>query len=60
MDPRKTLTEEVPESPADFRDRNLTEIDGKITVAPARVLTEVPFDEDEEEEEDSTSNLLLG
>jgi len=62
MDPRKTLTEETPESPADLKDRNLTEVGGVLRAgAPKpRVLTEVPFDEDEDEDEAPNSNVLLG
>lgn len=55
-DPRKTLTEEIPENPQDFQDRQLTEVGGKIT-ADASVITEtLPIEEDE----DGNSKLLLG
>lgn len=55
-DPRKTLTEEIPESPQDFSDRQLTEVDGQIK-ASAKTLTEdLPITEDE----DDQPKTLLG
>jgi hypothetical protein len=48
-DPRKTLTEEIPENPQDFKDRQLTEVGGQIQ-ADAKPLTEVlPIEEDQDE-----------
>jgi hypothetical protein len=48
-DPRKTLTEEIPENQQDFSDRQITEVGGRI-VADQKPLTEVmPIEEDEEE-----------
>jgi len=54
-DPRKTLTEEIPENPADFQDRQLTEVGGKIK-ADAVITETLPIDEDEDE----LQQLLLG
>jgi hypothetical protein len=55
-DPRKTLTEEIPETPEDFSDRRLTEVDGQIK-ASAKTLTEdLPIAEDE----DDQPKTLLG
>jgi hypothetical protein len=55
-DPRKTLTEEIPENPTDFSDRNLTEVDGQIK-ASAKTLTEdLPITEDEDDQPET----LLG
>jgi hypothetical protein len=49
-DPRKTLTEEIPESPVDFQDRQLTEVGGKIKADQGKPLTETePLEEDEDE-----------
>ena len=47
-DPRKMLTEETPESPEDFKKRQLTEVGGAIQHNPQqRVLTEdLPEDEE--------------
>ncbi len=57
-DPRKQLTEEVPESPADFEDRRLTEVDGQ-TKAVSQTLTEdLPEDLLEDEETDDRQTLL--
>jgi hypothetical protein len=46
--PRDLLTEEVPESPQDFKKRELTEVGGEIRHDPSqRVLTEdLPEDEE--------------
>jgi len=48
-DPRDMLTEETPESPADFKQRQLTEVGGSVQHAPQpKVLTEdLPEEEDE-------------
>jgi len=48
-DPQNMLTEETPESPADFKQRQLTEVGGSAQHAPQpRVLTEdLPEEEDE-------------
>lgn len=48
-DPRDLLTEEVPESPEDFKKRQLTEVGGETRTNPGqRVLTEdLPEDEEE-------------
>ena len=55
-DPRKTLTEEIPENPQDFKDRQLTEVGGQIQ-ASAKTLTEdLPIAEDE----DDSPKTLLG
>jgi hypothetical protein len=45
------LTEEIPESPKDFQQRQLTEVGGTVQAdSSPRVLTEtLPVDEDEEE-----------
>ena len=49
-DPREILTEETPESPVDFKKRQLTEVGGETRHAPAqKVLTEdLPEDEESE------------
>lgn len=53
-DPREILTEEVPESPEDFKKRQLTEVGGAVQHAPrTRVLTE----DDPEEEEEALQTL---
>lgn len=52
-DPRKQLTEEVPESPEDFEGRKLTEVEGQIQAV--ETLTE-----DLPEDEDSGKQTLLG
>lgn len=59
MDPKKTLTEEIPETQEDMENRNLTEVGGELRAAAPKpqVLTEVP---QVEEDEDGNSNLLLG
>ena len=51
-DPRDMLTEETPESPQDFKKRQLTEVGGTVQAdATPRVLTEtLPVTEDEDEE----------
>jgi hypothetical protein len=51
-DPRETLTEETPESPEDFKKRQLTEVGGTVQADPKpRVLTEeLPEEEDEDPE----------
>lgn len=54
-DPRKNLTEEIPETPQDFKDRQLTEVDGEIQ-ADRRPLTE---DLPQEEDEDSQGRRTL-
>jgi hypothetical protein len=55
-DPRDLLTEETPESPQDFKKRQLTEVGGEIRNAPAqRVLTE-----DLPEEEEPGPQTLTG
>ena len=55
-DPRKQLTEEIPETPQDFQDRQLTEVDGKTKAV--KPLTEtLPMEEDEDE---GTRKTLLG
>jgi hypothetical protein len=55
-DPRKTLTEEIPETPQDFQDRQLTEVGGQ-TKAPKPLTETIPIEEDEE---DGTRRTLLG
>jgi len=55
-DPRKQLTEEIPETPQDFQDRQLTEVGGEIQ-ADRQPLTET---EPVEEDEDGGRGLLLG
>lgn len=56
-DPRKTLTEEIPENPQDFEDRQLTEVGGQTKAVPPQPLTEVlPIEEDE----DGVRKTLLG
>lgn len=58
-DPRKSLTEEIPETPQDFQDRQLTEVGGEIAAKPPQPLTEtIPVEEDEDEEEDGRRTLL--
>jgi len=58
-DPRKQLTEEIPETPQDFQDRQLTEVDGKTKAVPGKPLTEtLPMEEDEDEDEDGPRTLL--
>lgn len=55
-DPRRILTEETPESQADFQQRNLTEVGGTIqTAQPQQILTE-----DLPEEENTQPGTLLG
>jgi len=55
-DPRDMLTEETPESPADFKQRQLTEVGGVAQHAPQpKVLTE-----DLPEEEDDAPQTLTG
>jgi hypothetical protein len=54
-DPRKTLTEEIPENPEDFKSRQLTEVDGKIKADPSVITETLPLEEDEDEKK-----LLLG
>jgi hypothetical protein len=56
-DPRKQLTEEIPESPKDFSDRRLTEVGGEIVADKRKSLTET---EPVEEDEDGGRGLLLG
>lgn len=56
-DPRKALTEEIPESPADFQDRQLTEVGGEIKVDPKKVITE-DLPQEEDEDEDGRTTLL--
>ena len=50
-DPRRTLTEEMPENPQDFQQRQLQEVGGQIQAAPnpPRLLTEDLPQEDEDE-----------
>ena len=56
-DPRKVLTEEIPENPQDFSDRNLTEVGGQTKAVQPQPLTEVlPIEEDE----DGVRKTLLG
>jgi len=55
-DPRDMLTEETPESPEDFKKRQLTEVGGTTQADPKpRVLTE-----DLPEEEEPGPETLLG
>lgn len=55
-DPREILTEEVPESPEDFKKRQLTEVGGAVQHSPQpRVLTE-----DDPEEEEQAPQTLTG
>ena len=56
-DPRKTLTEEIPESPKDFSDRQLTEVGGEIKADRRQPLQET---EPVEEDEENGPGLLLG
>jgi len=57
-DPRKTLTEEIPENPADFEDRQLTEVGGQTKATSGKPLQEdLP---QEEETQDGGRGLLLG
>lgn len=56
-DPRKTLTEEIPENPKDFQDRQLTEVGNEIVADRRKPLTETePVDEDES----NGRSVLLG
>ena len=55
-EPREMLTEETPESPEDFRQRQLTELNGATRLrAQQKVLTE-----DLPEEEQIGPSTLLG
>jgi hypothetical protein len=47
-DPRKSLTEETPESPQDFSDRQLTEVDGEIKADRQPLTEDLPQEEDED------------
>ena len=55
-DPRKTLTEEIPETPKDFQDRQLTEVGGAIQADRKPLTEELP----QEEDESGGRNVLLG
>ncbi len=57
-DPRKSLTEEIPESPEDFKDRQLTEVGGKIQASGEKLTEDLPITEDEDE--DDSPKTLLG
>ncbi len=48
-DSRTSLTEEIPESPQDFEDRQLTEVDGKIQASAKKLTEDLPITEDEDE-----------
>lgn len=47
-DPRKNLTEETPETPQDFKDRQLTEVDGEIVADRREITEDLPQEEDED------------
>jgi len=55
-DPRKSLTEEIPESPQDFKDRQLTEVGGEIQASAKKLTEDLPITEDE----DDAPKTLLG
>lgn len=55
-DPRKSLTEEIPESPQDFKDRQLTEVGGQIKASAKTITEDLPLEEDE----DDSPKTLLG
>jgi len=54
-DPRKTLTEEIPETPEDFKSRQLTEVGGQVKADPSVITETLPLEEDEDGKQ-----LLLG
>ena len=56
-DPRETLTEEIPETPADFKDRQLTEVGGQIQADRQSITETEPVEEDEAA---GGKSLLLG
>jgi hypothetical protein len=56
-DPRKQLTEEIPETPEDFKNRQLTEVGGEIKADRSTITEDLPQEEDEEAGERKT---LLG
>lgn len=56
-DPRKQLTEEIPETPEDFKNRQLTEVGGEIKADRSTITEDLPQEEDEEGGERKT---LLG
>lgn len=47
-DPRKQLTEEIPETPQDFKDRQLTEVGGEIQADRREITEDLPQEEDED------------
>lgn len=54
-DPRESLTEEMPESPRDYKARRLVEIDGVIQLDKQALTEDLP-----QEEESSGPQTLLG
>ena len=57
-DPREILTEETPESPEDFKKRQLTEVGGAVQHDPRQMLL---FEDDPDEEKDKqTPQTLMG
>jgi len=48
-DPRKALTEEIPETPEDFEDRQLTEVGGEIKADRRAITEDLPQEEDEDD-----------
>lgn len=47
-DPRKQLTEEIPETPEDFKNRQLTEVGGEIKADRQQITEDLPQEEDED------------
>lgn len=56
-DPRKQLTEEIPETPEDFKNRQLTEVGGEIQADRRQITEDLPQEEDED---DGGRRTLLG